>query len=371
MRRRIRAGYLVSMVVTLSLLCCVGGAVAFFLQDLSSSVNNAAFGAGCGGKTVNVQMANLPKLSQLSDTQMHNAAIIIGVGQQMKVPARGWVIAIATALQESDLINLPNLGGRNDHDSRGLFQQRPSQGWGTAQQIMDPQYSSPKFYEHLLQVPNWMSRALTDVAQAVQRSAFPDAYAKHEPLATQVVNALTGGGARAAAGSLAQSGCAQPGEIAASGWTAPVVAAIISGFRTPDRPTHDGVDLGASRGTPIRAAAAGVVTLIRCQAYTAAGTWWGCDQDGSPAILGCGWYLEIKHANNVITRYCHQLRQPLVTVGQLVAPGQVIGIVGTTGNSSGPHLHFEVHLNGDRSSAGAIDPVPFMRDKGAPLGNGK
>src|SRR5213078_2996887 len=151
--------------------CCVGGTVAFFLQDLSSSVNNAALGAGCGGKTVNVQMANLPKLSQLSDTQMHNAAIIIGVGQQMKVPARGWVIAIATALQESNLINLPNLGGRNDHDSVGLFQQRPSQGWGTVAQIMDPAYAARRFYDKLLQVPNWQSLALTDAAQQVQKSA--------------------------------------------------------------------------------------------------------------------------------------------------------------------------------------------------------
>src|SRR6266700_350849 len=241
MRRRIRVGYLISAVVTLAVLCCVGSAVAFFLQGLSNSVNSAAFGAGCGGKTVDVKMANLPKLSRLSDTQMHNAAIVVGVGQQMKVPARGWVIAIATALQESDLINLPNLGGRNDHDSLGLFQQRASQGWGTPQQVMDPTYSSTKFYEHLLQVPNWQSRALTDVAQAV--------------------HALTGGAARAAGSSLAQQGCAQPGQIAASGWTAPVVAPIISGFRTPERPTHDGVDLGAGRGTPIRAAAGGVVTL--------------------------------------------------------------------------------------------------------------
>jgi murein DD-endopeptidase MepM/ murein hydrolase activator NlpD len=117
--------------------------------------------------------------------------------------------------------------------------------------------------------------------------------------------------------------------------------------------------------------AGGVVTLVRCQASTASGAWYGCDQDGSPSVLGCGWYVEIKHADNIITRYCHQLRQPGVTVGQLVAPGQVIGVVGTTGNSSGPHLHFEVHIGGDRSSSGAIDPVPFMRDKGAPLGGGK
>src|SRR5947207_15060736 len=101
MRRRFRVGYLVSMVVTLSLLCCVGGTVAFFLQDLSNSVNYAAFGAGCGGKTVNVHMGNLPKISQLGDTQRHNASMLVCVGQQMNVPPRGWVVAIATALPET------------------------------------------------------------------------------------------------------------------------------------------------------------------------------------------------------------------------------------------------------------------------------
>src|SRR6266571_2778847 len=193
MRRRIRVGYLISAVVTLAVLCCVGSAVAFFLQGLSNSVNSAAFGAGCGGKTVDVKMANLPKPSRLSDTQMHNAAIIVGVGQQMKVPARGWVIAIATALQESDLINLGYLGTRNDHDSLGLFQQRPSQGWGTPDQIMNPVYAATVFYTHLQRVPRWQGLPLTDAAQAVQRSAYPDTYAKHETRAAAIVAAYTGG----------------------------------------------------------------------------------------------------------------------------------------------------------------------------------
>ena len=366
MRRRGRVGILITLVVTLTVLCCAGSAAAFFLGGLSDSVNNAAFGAGCGGKTVDITV-NLNSVASLGPEQTHNAAVVISVGQQMKVPPRGWVIAIATALQESELVNLGNLGARNDHDSLGIFQQRPSQGWGTPEQVMDPAYASRKFYEKMVQVSNWQTRALTDVAQAVQRSAFPDAYAKHEGRATQIVNALTNGAARSV-GSVTEAKCAAPGQIAASGWTAPVVAQIVSGFRTPQRPTHNGVDLGASRGTPIHAAAGGIVTLVRCQATTASGAWYGCGQDGSPAILGCGWYVEITHADNVITRYCHQQIQPRVTVGQRVAAGDIIGIVGTTGNSSGPHLHFEVHLNGDRSFAGAVDPVPFMRDKGAPLG---
>jgi murein DD-endopeptidase MepM/ murein hydrolase activator NlpD len=370
MRRRGRFGILVSLVVVLTVLCCAGSAAAFFLGGLSNSVNNAAFGAGCGGKTVVDVNVKVTSVASLGQEQTRNAAIIISVGQQMKVPPRGWVIAIATALQESELINLGNLGARNDHDSLGLFQQRPSQGWGTPAQIMDPAYASRKFYERMLQVANWQTRPLTDVAQAVQRSAFPDAYAKHEGRATQIVNALTGGAARAAGSATTVSDltCAQPGQIAASGWTQPVLAAIVSGYRTPQRPSHFGVDLGAPRGTPIRAAAGGIVTLVRCYAVTPAGAWWGCGQDGSPSILGCGWYVEITHADNVITRYCHQGVPPKVTVGQRVAAGDIIGYVGSTGNSSGPHLHFEVHLNGDRSNAGTVDPVPFMRDKGAPLG---
>jgi murein DD-endopeptidase MepM/ murein hydrolase activator NlpD len=78
--------------------------------------------------------------------------------------------------------------------------------------------------------------------------------------------------------------------------------------------------------------------------------------------------VDISHADGVITRYCHMIVRPLVTVGQQVAAGQQIGWSGTSGHSSGPHVHFEVHLRGDRSSSGAIDPVPFMRDHGAPLG---
>src|SRR5256885_13809622 len=115
MRRRGRVGLLVTLVVALTVLCCAGSAAAFFIGGLSNSVNNTAFGAGCGGKTVDIKL-NFQPVAALSQQQMHNAAVIVGVGQQMKIPPRGWVIAIATALQESVLINLGNLGTRNDHD---------------------------------------------------------------------------------------------------------------------------------------------------------------------------------------------------------------------------------------------------------------
>ena len=123
-----------------------------------------------------------------------------------------------------------------------------------------------------------------------------------------------------------------------------------------------------ARGTVIHAAADGVVTVVRCQATTASGAFYGCDRDGSLRIHGCGWYVEIEHAGNIITRYCHMRSHPIVFVGQRVTAGQAIGYVGMSGNADGPHVHFEVHINGDDSAAGAINPVPFMAQQGAPVG---
>jgi cell wall-associated NlpC family hydrolase len=135
---------------------------------------------GAGTKTVRV-----PGLSDPAE-QIPNAQTIVATGAGLQVPARGQTIALATALQESGLRNLSS----GDRDSLGLFQQRPSQGWGTAQQILDPVYASQQFYEHLLAVPGWEQMTLTQAAQAVQRSAFPGAYAKWEALATALQQAI-------------------------------------------------------------------------------------------------------------------------------------------------------------------------------------
>jgi murein DD-endopeptidase MepM/ murein hydrolase activator NlpD len=92
-----------------------------------------------------------------------------------------------------------------------------------------------------------------------------------------------------------------------------------------------------------------------------------CDSDGDPSVPGCGWYIDLQHADRVITRYCHPVVRPLVSAGDRVTAGQQIGWSGTSGNSSGPHLHFEVHLRGDGRASGATNPIPFMRDHGAAL----
>ena len=358
---------LVALVATLVLLCCGGSVTALLLGAFDNNQNkkvNSAGGCGKGGPVD--PNSKLPQIRPYGATQIRNAAIIISVGSDLKMPPRAWVIAVATAMQESRLTNLGNLGSRNDHDSLGLFQQRPSAGWGTPAQIMDPVYASTKFYEKLKTITGWETMSLSAAAQAVQVSAYPDAYAKHEPLATQIVNLLADGAANAVANSVAMV-CAAAGQIAASGWTIPAKGAVVgSGFRTPQRPTHQGVDLIVGRYTPIMAAASGVVSKVKCdEDHSGRQT---CDVDGYPGKGGCGWMVEIQHAGNIMTRYCHMVQRPFVKEGQQVTAGEVIGRVGTSGNSSGPHLHFEVHVNDDRSSAGAIDPVPFMREHGASLG---
>ncbi|MCM0640189.1 hypothetical protein [Cellulomonas wangsupingiae] len=124
----------------------------------------------------------------LSPDQAQHAALAAAVATRRGLPARAVTIGIATALQESRLENIDY----GDRDSVGLYQQRPSQGWGTVEQIMDPVYSTTKFFEGLEKVPGYQDMAVTEAAQAVQRSGFPDAYAQHEVRARAWASALTG-----------------------------------------------------------------------------------------------------------------------------------------------------------------------------------
>ncbi|MEV4642551.1 hypothetical protein AB0J80_34930 [Actinoplanes sp. NPDC049548] len=124
----------------------------------------------------------------LDAVQMANAATISAVGVRRKMPERAVVVALATALQESKLENLDN----GDRDSVGLFQQRPSQGWGSPEQIQDPRYAAEKFYVALKKVKGWKKMRVTDAAQKVQRSAYPNAYEKWADESEVLARALTG-----------------------------------------------------------------------------------------------------------------------------------------------------------------------------------
>jgi hypothetical protein len=124
----------------------------------------------------------------LDPDQLLNASIITDVAMRRGLPEQAVIVALATAQQESKLKNLDY----GDADSVGLFQQRPSQGWGLQEQILDPVYASGKFFDALVKVRNWQGLTVAAAAQAVQRSAFPDAYASWQPLGTALGAALTG-----------------------------------------------------------------------------------------------------------------------------------------------------------------------------------
>jgi hypothetical protein len=142
--------------------------------------------------------------------QAQNATIIAAVGIQQGMPDHAVTIALATALQESHLQNLPY----GDRDSVGLFQQRPSQGWGTSSQILNPAYAAGAFYSHLALVAGWESMPVTEAAQLVQGSATPDAYAQWESEARALAIATTGEQAAGLACQLNGFGGANPGGAA-------------------------------------------------------------------------------------------------------------------------------------------------------------
>jgi hypothetical protein len=125
---------------------------------------------------------------QLAPDQAQNASLIAAIGVRRGLPARAVSIALATAYQESKIRNLSH----GDRDSIGIFQQRPSQGWGTVAQISDEHYAINKFYDALEKIDDYQSMRITEAAQKVQRSAYPEAYEPHAPDARALASALTG-----------------------------------------------------------------------------------------------------------------------------------------------------------------------------------
>jgi cell wall-associated NlpC family hydrolase len=169
----------------------LAASVAFAAGASASTTSTAAAAVevACGQATATVG-TSLGDGQSLSAEQLGNARTIYEVGVQLGIPAFGEEIAIATAMQESGLINLTTA---TNYDSLGLFQQRPSQGWGTPAELTDPTYAAKAFYDALLKVSGWQQVPLTVAAQDVQQSAFPDAYAKWESPADSLVASFGGG----------------------------------------------------------------------------------------------------------------------------------------------------------------------------------
>ncbi|GAA0547549.1 hypothetical protein GCM10010172_31680 [Paractinoplanes ferrugineus] len=170
---------------------------------LLTSVNDE-----CVPAPVTSMAGSPPTVGQWDAEQLANARTIVNVGTDRRIPARGQIIALATAMQESGLHNLA--GG--DRDSVGLFQQRPSQGWGTPAQIADPVYAAGKFYDKLATIRGWQTMPLTEAAQAVQGSSLPNAYAKWEDDATALGQQLGAGTGNAADCSTTTAAMADPVE---------------------------------------------------------------------------------------------------------------------------------------------------------------
>lgn len=166
-----------SAVVTLAVLTGAGGLGVAVIRGTGPLADPEGCTAVVEGHTV-----------ELDTEQAENAALIAAIGVRRGLPARAVSIALATAYQESKIVNIEH----GDRDSLGLFQQRPSQGWGTETQILDPVYSTNKFYDALVRIDGYETMRITEAAQKVQRSAFPEAYEDHAEDGRALASALTG-----------------------------------------------------------------------------------------------------------------------------------------------------------------------------------
>ncbi len=294
----------------------------------------------------------------LNKAQLTHAATIITVGGQTAGVGRpGAVIAIMAALTESSLrmlsntsaypesANYPNDGNGGDHDSLGMFQMRPQSGWGTVAELMDPIYDAKAFFggktgpnypspRGLLDIPGWQQLDPGAAAQAVEVSAYPDRYQNYQPVAEAIVAALTkpaphGGGPGAGPVVPETSRIVFP--LPAGTWTITSPFGWRTDPITGQRELHSGTDLAAPDGTPILAAMDGLVVTA---SYS--------DAEGGLIVID-----STVDGQLVASAYRHMWQTGIyVTAGQTVTAGQHIGDVGSSGHSTGPHLHFEIHPGG-------------------------
>jgi murein DD-endopeptidase MepM/ murein hydrolase activator NlpD len=360
----VAAVFVLPLLAASTVLLLLGGAAS------SESAPDATCGTGGTGATV----AGV----DLDAVQIGHARTIADVAAARGLPPYATTVALATAWQESRLRMLANDGRSpelsaeqaavtatslayphdglgSDHDSVNTFQQRWIAGWGTVAQLMDPVYAAEAFYSRLVDVPNWATIPLTQAAQAVQVSAYGDAYARWEPLARQLTAMLWPAVRAAAADPAGAVDGVCPGLSVPDGaWARPSAGVLTSGFGPRWGSQHAGVDLAGPRNSPVYAAAAGTVLTAACtSAY--------CDRDGNLDLSGYGNLVELDHGGGVTTRYAH-LSGYTVTAGQQVAAGALLGFQGSTGNSTGVHLHFEVRLDG-----APVDSVPWLADRGVDL----
>ena len=378
----------------------IGGVIV--LGGLLGSAGGVAVGADAeNAANINAATCYSPitvdgefQIGALSKAQTRNAQLIVAAGLQRDAPKQEIVIALMTAMVESELLNVassgngqeasqsfPNDGVRPPNaQSVGLFQQQP--WWGPMNVRMDPVGSAGLFYTALEKVNGWESMPLGDVAQRVQASAYPDRYALRERDAStlydglyQKVSSQLGASTPTATATstatptstdtatvtnaaLTDAGCG-PGVyngsldgILAGEWADPLHEpyTITSGFPYYNSGgAHTGADLATHIGTPVYAAADGTVIAVQHLTYS------------------FGNHIRIAHGGNVISIYGH-LSVTYVQPGQKVKKGDLIGESGSSGRSSGPHLHFEVRTGATGPFTGVpVDPFAWMKLHGTNL----
>ncbi|MEE6296630.1 M23 family metallopeptidase [Georgenia wangjunii] len=336
----------------------------------SSAGASSVCGGGIEGGSVLPAGDPPDRVGAYEGVQLSNAAQIVIAGERLGVGVHGQTLAVMTAMGESSLINVDR-GDAVGPDSRGLFQQRANGAWGSYADRMNPATAATNFYRALLEVEHWQSLPPTVAAHRVQRNADPHHYAPYWPDAVAVIQALTqplprGRAAAVSTGPpVADIGSCGPGgspAVTAQGWTNPAVGQHTSPFGPRIHPItgapalHTGNDVANRCGTPVLAAADGVVI------WAAPGPHQG--RTGNQII--------VDHGGGVTTRYGHVLTGTTrVRVGDHVTTGAQIAAMGGdatldplgAGSSTGCHLHFEVTVNGQPTN-----PSAYLLAQGVTLG---
>lgn len=321
----------------------------------------------------------------LAPEQIEGVEVIAEVGGELEVSEDGLLVAVVTALAESNIrmlandgafqrpagsgvmpgpawlaaaeavaasMDYPHDGVGRDWDSVNFFQQRPSAGWGSVADLMDPHYSARAFFggpgspnggspRGLLDIAGWQEMSTGEAAQAVQVSAFPEAYDRHLEFGQQIVDAVS------------DVECDTGGVIDppnADGWVHPAPQVVVlTGRYGHDRGSyiHWGEDLAAPEGSPILAPADGVVAHTSCSSF----------QGRSPCNI------LIDHGGGLESLMVHMWPNGVhVDQGDAVEAGEHVADVGNNGNSTGPHLHYELWQDGT-----PIDPSAFFSSVGIDL----
>ncbi|PCC27066.1 hypothetical protein CIK76_18925 [Glutamicibacter sp. BW80] len=345
-----------------------------------------------------VKVENLPLIKGYSEKQITNAAIIINEAKVAQVERQGAIIGLMTALQESTLtrlandgkwkypegsrvmtkaqwkearkvvlksMDLPHEGVGSAWDALGLFQQRPSAGWGSVEQILKPEYGAKKFFEALKKVDNWENIPYHLAAEKVQISGKPDNYADRRPAAEAIYNNLQNSDYQVTESlgngdeDSTNDECKKESEQIKNdkgpvegGWVTPVeYSKVWYNYGEPRGVyPHAGEDFAAPAGTPIWAAAAGTVIRTSCDFWNGRSP---CNVLIDHGRDGTG--------RSISTLYVHMYPKGVhVKAGDVVKAGDHIADVGTNGNSTGYHLHFEVWIDGQPTS-----PVGWLKKHGS------